>query len=154
MGQEQHHETSRELLKEGLERALSTLPGTWAWWTVRLLTVHQRLLSGLSYSLREVLRVLIPCVSSPPVCSALQTSSATASSQPNAVAQVLEDVGSCNAIPLDLRPQALALAHLEACAVEQMYGDVAKAGAHLTAAKQAIGFDAELSGEKPLLDSC
>lgn len=49
-------------------------------------------------------------------------------------------------IPENLRTHAVALSHLEAALIEQTYSNPAAAGLHIAAARQATGFEAELSG--------
>lgn len=46
-----------------LEVKLRGLPATWAWWACRALTAQQRVLSGLSASIRNALHSLTPHVS-------------------------------------------------------------------------------------------
>lgn len=51
-----------EATSTALESNLARLPQTWAWWTLRTLIVQQRMLSGLSSSIRSLVTLLVPLV--------------------------------------------------------------------------------------------
>ncbi len=61
--------------------------------------------------------------------------------------QVLEEVRNAAELDEERRSHLLALAHVEAALIKQMYGVNMKAEEHLTSSQEALGFSAELTGE-------
>ena len=51
-----------EDVNDDLISKLSHLPQTWSWWTLRALTLQQRMLSGMSASIRTLITALISLV--------------------------------------------------------------------------------------------
>jgi hypothetical protein len=58
------HSNTEDVVSE-LQNRCKDLPATWPWWAVRALTTQQRILRGLSSSLRAALSALIPMVNPP-----------------------------------------------------------------------------------------